>query len=632
MNGDDAQQSLPNSSQHSLTGETQHRAAACLALSGTIFIIDLQLPLGVAGGVPYVLVVLLALGLPEERHTLFFALFVSLLTMLGYVLSQPGSPSWMVIANRLLALFVIWASTILGLRHQRAMTLLHESEARFASLARHTPLVVWRANVAGEWQSVSAGWQRSIGDVPSVSGAINWQQKIHPNENASVVARYREALTKSDTFQIECRLYTEPAGYRWILLQGSPYHDRVGKLLGYLGTLIDINDRVVAERRYRASEARYRAITENLLIGIALCDSQGRITATNQTMSRLFSYTTEEFKERRICELLVEPTCRLSPDCLRRFHVDNLDGAHAQESIGRRRDGYRFPLELSFATYYEGDIRHYIAAIRDLSRQKATEATLNDFRARQQYRDKMATIGRLAAGLVHEIGNPLSAISGLLQNVRHGLKSGKAHSSNRIATQLDEVAHNLERIVNVTRDISAFAEITPSKRTLINLNELIDRTCRLVGYENSTAAIHICARLDHSLPAVRLAADHIVQMLLHLLQNSVDACQRSPRPPQIVVESVRESDSAVVRIIDNGCGMPADRTAMTNEPFLHGQTADSGLGIGLALCHALVAEYGGDLRIDSDPDCGTTVTIHLPFDGTQEPAATRSTMGLVTRH
>lgn len=602
----------PCGSDHLPSQPIQRRFATCLLLSGVIFLIDLQLPLGVAGGVPYVLVILLALPFPDRRFIFGFGILVSALTAFGYLLSAAGSPEWMVIVNRLLALFAIWATAFLGLRQRRTLERLTESENRFDLLANAASFIIWRADKEGHWTDISGGWLRFPRTDAHPINPVDWKSYVHPDELGKVESRYQEALTNRVTIQFECRMRDTQGVYHWVSLQGAPYTNATGVYLGYLGTIVDIDARVRAVQRYRASEARYRAVTENLLIGIALCSESGNILATNQTATKLFGISMTELIGRSICDLLVEPTCSYSPGCLHKFSVDNLSTTHSHETIGVRSDGSRFPLELSFTTYYEDGVRHHIAALRDITRQQMAESALTDIRSRQQHRDKMAAIGRLAAGLVHEIGNPLSAIVGVNQTLRQALESGSKTNCEELPRYLQQIEQNLDRILSVTRDISEFAEITPRHRTLVNLNQLVERTCRMVEYEHAGSRVPIHYLLDAELPAVPLVADHLVQMLLHLLHNAVEACQQTTRHPEITVMTGCNDHFAQVRIRDNGCGMPAEMLDRVSEAFFTGRTAGGGMGLGLALCHAVVAEYDGSLQFESTVTQGTTVTVSLP--------------------
>ncbi|GAB4348682.1 MAG: hypothetical protein Kow006_09630 [Gammaproteobacteria bacterium] len=601
--------------------QVQRRIVSCLLLSVAIFLIDLQLPLGVAGGVPYVWVILLTLPLPDRRLVIGFALFTSALTVAGYFLSEPGTSPWMVVTNRALALFAIWVTLFLGLRQRRTQERLEESENRFEVLGDTVSFIIWRGDNEGHWQEVSGGWQRYSSN-DAASDLIEWQDHLHPDERERIQKHYDSAVARGETIQLECRMRDRDGEYRWVLIQGAPCTQSGGKRIGYLGTVVDIDQRVRAEQRYRASEARYRAVTENLLIGIALCDRSGKILATNQMATKLFGYSTTELIGRSICSLLIEPTCSNSPRCMHKFNVDNLAENSSHETIGLRNDGSRFPLELSFTTFYEGGERHHIAAMRDTTRQQMAEAALNNFRSRQQHRDKMAAIGRLAAGLLHEIGNPLSAIVGLNQTARQTLANGSSGSDGKLLTCLEQIDENLERILRVTRDISEFAEITPQNRTLVDLNQLVERTCRLVEYENAGEDVPIHFFLDASLPALPLVPDHLIQMLLHLLHNAVEACHQTPGRSKIRVATMLDHDHAQIQIQDNGCGMPKEMLERARNAFFTNRTSGGGMGIGLALCHAVVAEYGGHLQFESAVGEGTTVTVSLPLAEQNQKQAT----------
>lgn len=591
----------------------QRRISICTLLSAAIFLVDLQLPLGVAGGVPYVLVILLALPLSDRRYLFGFGLLVSLLTIFGYLLSSPGSAHWMVVVNRALALFAIWATVFLGIRQRHTVEQLKESESRFDVLANTASFIVWRTDKVGNWISISGGWHHFTAPDTSSIKPLDWMAHLHPEERQKVGNQYHNALTMRDTISLECRIRDALDRYHWVLLQGAPCTKANGDYLGYLGTIVDIDARVQAEQRYRASEARYRAVTENLLIGIALCDESGTILATNQTATKLFGCSTAELAGRSICDLLVEPTCSCSPGCLHKFNVDNLTHTQSHETIGARSDGSRFLLELSFTTYYEDDIRHHIAAMRDISRQQMAEAALTDIRTRQQHRDKMAAIGRLAAGLVHEIGNPLSSVVSLNDALHRKLEKGTT-TQKEILRYLNQSGQNLDRILRVTRDISEFAEIAPQHRTLINLNQLVERTCRMVEYEYAgNRRVPIRYLLDAELPAVPLVADHLVQLVLHLLHNAVDACHKSTRYPKVNVRTGRKHQFAQIHIRDNGCGMSVDLLNQAREAFFVNRIAGGGMGLSLARCHAIVAEYDGRLQIDSELNQGTSVTISFPI-------------------
>ncbi len=590
----------------------RQRIILCLLLSAAIFVADLRLPWDIASGVPYVWVVLLALRLPDTRHIYAISVMVSLLVVLGFALPQSGTSVGTVAGNRLLALFAIGVTLMLGVRQRNTLSRLKESEERFATLTKSTPLIIWQATPSGTWNRVSDWWRYFTDDTPTAC-ATDWIERVHPEDQNAVWRSYNQAVSQGETFEIQCRLRDQIGGHRWNLMYGTPQRDQAGRVSGYLGMFVDIDEHVAAEQRHLTSEARYRAVTEAMLIGIAVCNERGEIVATNQTVSRLFETPVEGIVGRKLCDLISEPKCALKGDCLRRFSVDNLANPRIAETMGIRNDGTRFPMELCVSTYYEVGERQHIAAIRDISRQKGAEAALNEFRSRRQHRDKMAAIGRLAAGLLHEIGNPLSAISVLVRAGQDELRRGEQGERSRLSEKLDEIAHYVQRIVGVTRDISEFAEVAPSHRVATNINELVGRTCRLVSYENQDAPAPISLALDPALPALRLVADHIVQMLLHLLQNAIDACARSPRPPQIEVQTLCEAGNAIVRITDNGCGMPPEMVVHSQEPFLAGRTAGSGMGLGLALCHALAAEYDGQISFDSAPEQGTIVTITLPL-------------------
>ncbi|MEH6473141.1 MAG: ATP-binding protein [Halopseudomonas sp.] len=464
----------------------------CSLLSLIIFVIDLSIPLGVAGGVPYVLVILLALQASNNRYASIFAWADTLLTLAGLYFSDTGGIYWMVLANRALAIFAIWVTALLGLKLKQLQASLLESEGRFQFMADQAPLMIWGTDPAGRWNFFSKGWLDYTGQSRIQQLGDGWQARLRPSEREQVIQAFQHALNQRQSFQVECRLLRSGGDYRWMILQGVPRFLESGVFAGFIGTGLDINDLKDAELKL------------------------------DETMQKYF------------------------------------------------------------------------------------------------HREKMASIGTLAAGLLHEINNPVASISSLVQELINDNTPSQIpldEQAEKHHSYLTTVHNELNRLTRITRDVSRFAPMMNAEFEPQNLNDLIKQTCRLMQHDERMQNVSLEFQLSHSIPAVELVADHFIQLLLNLLSNAVDACDTPPGNALILIHTWFDHGRVKMEVRDNGQGMSADTLAKAREPFFSTKPADKGMGLGLALSNTLIDESKGEMKIVSELGKGTSIFVSFrPFE------------------
>lgn len=225
--------------------------------------------------------------------------------------------------------------------------------------------------------------------------------------------------------------------------------------------------------------------------------------------------------------------------------------------------------------------------------------------ARQRYfhQEKMAAVGALAAGVAHEIGNPIAAMSGVLQEMTD-------------TTQQDKVAllqTQIQRLSTITREISGFASPRQMERQLLDLNGLIRATTSLMSYDKRMRNVEMELDLDSQLPAIYGVSDQLTQVIMNLLINAADALGAvTERSPKITISTKVLNHQAVLAVADSGCGMDNNALNHAFEAFFTTKK-NKGTGLGLALCHSIVEGHGGAIDIASQPNVGTTVSISLPL-------------------
>ena len=248
--------------------------------------------------------------------------------------------------------------------------------------------------------------------------------------------------------------------------------------------------------------------------------------------------------------------------------------------------------------------------------QREKEVTLK----RQKYfhQEKMAAIGALAAGVAHEIGNPIAAICGIAQEmIDRRACSGinpECHDC-----RPDLIYAQTERLAAITREIAEFASPHPAEPQFLDLNAQLRSTSRLIRYDKRSQHVSLRLDLDSQLPAIYGVGDQLTQLVMNLLINSMDALENvQGRTPTITIttKSDPEHERASLLVADNGEGIAPDLLGRVFEAFFTTKPAGKGTGLGLSLCYSIVKKHGGTIDIDSTLDQGTRVQVYFPLNDT----------------
>lgn len=241
--------------------------------------------------------------------------------------------------------------------------------------------------------------------------------------------------------------------------------------------------------------------------------------------------------------------------------------------------------------------------------------------ARQKYfhQEKMAAVGALAAGVAHEIGNPIAAMSGVLQEMVDAQASGYTKTEGSVELiaghpndKLGMLQTHIHRLSAITREISEFAAPQPVERQLLDLNGLVRTTAGLMSYDKRMQQVNLRLNLDNQLPAIYGVADQLTQVIMNLLINAADALEATERRSQeITLHSEVTGGNVRLSVTDNGCGMSQDTLNRAFEAFF--TTKSRGTGLGLSLCYSIITGHGGTIEIDSAPGKGTRVQTTLPL-------------------
>lgn len=226
--------------------------------------------------------------------------------------------------------------------------------------------------------------------------------------------------------------------------------------------------------------------------------------------------------------------------------------------------------------------------------------------------EKLASIGRLAAGVAHEINNPLTGVLTFAHLLRD-----KPNMDDQDKEDLDLIIHETSRAADIVRGLLDFARERPVVKEPLDINHVIIRTLRLIRNQKSFDQIQILEELQDELPEVHGDMNQLQQVLLNLALN---ACEAMPSGGTIKVSSRLVGSKVVVRVADTGCGIKKEHLDQIYEPFFSTKPIGKGTGLGLSVSYGIVEQHGGTIDVESKEGKGTTFTIGLPAIGYPQPS------------
>jgi two-component system nitrogen regulation sensor histidine kinase GlnL len=353
----------------------------------------------------------------------------------------------------------------------------------------------------------------------------------------------------------------------------------------------------------------FEAVLAGLPDAVIAIDSDGRVVFWNGAAEELTARSSRRAVGRALKDIFP-----FEDSLIRRLHETLTSGESRSESETAvdTTDNRRVPVSLVTAPLFarDGTVEGAVAVLRDLSRLQQLEGEV-------RRGETLAAAGRMAVGLAHEVRNPLGAIRGAVQLLQRELGAGSplGEYTTVLLTEVDRVNRIIEQLLDLARPVQV-------RRVPLNLHQLFERVALLQEEAARERGVTIVRRYDPSLPAILGDEDRLVQVFHNLVRNAIDAMKHggsvllasrvSMNPLYGKIDSGSGQRIMVEAVVaDEGSGIPTGLRSRIFDPFF--TTKESGMGLGLAVCHRIVEEHNGSIQVDSVEGKGTTVTCFLPI-------------------
>jgi len=558
-------------------------------------------------------------------------------SMLAMKAGQPDPPDeWLLATAHMIAV---------TLRRQLAEAALQRSEAYNRAIVKSIPQKLFMKDRDSVYVAANDAYAEDIGRCPDdLVGRDDFA--LYPADLAEKYRSDDRAVMESGEVKILEGRHLAQGRETWVQALKAPVRDDGGNIIGILGLFEDITERHWAEKALKESEEKFRRVFNEVHDGILVADQakKGFILA-NESICNMLGYSEQELLRLGVDD--IHPEQDLA-DVLDRFEEQIRGTAPIAPSLPvKRKDGTVFRADVSATPITLAGRDCLVGCFRDVTERDRLQASLAQS-------DRLASMGMLAAGVAHEINNPLSYVLYNLESLsqeipRHARKLTAAHTAlvgqlgedsvqrilgaggdalsravwMDVEERLEDALGGTRKIKGIARGLGAFSRVEEDQMVPVSLVEVVEAAVNMASNE-----IRYRARVikDYGkVPMVLASEGRLSQVFLNLLINATHAITEGDiEGNEIRVRTWAEKDCVLVEVRDTGCGIPPENLGRLFDPFFTTKEIGVGSGLGLSISKNIVESYGGTLTVGSEVGKGTSFTVRLPVQPRKDDLAARA--------
>lgn len=450
-------------------------------------------------------------------------------------------------------------------------------------LLKHSTDLISLHNKKGTIKYVSTASLSLLGFEPSQLIGVSTYDLLHPHDKEKPEI---QSMLEKEHHIVTYRIRRKQGDYIWLESSIHPFGNEEESHILCISR--DITARKLAEEELRENQEKYRLLVEHAHDTIGIITKEGALIYINKTGNKLFGVTsTAEIIGQSIFDYII-PDDHLK---IKKHLLAPKTTTDFIETTIFRCDRERRQIDMKLIpTIFKGrDTKQII--IRDITNQKKTEEML-------QQTEKLSVVGHLAAGIAHEIRNPLTTIKGFTQLIKEETKNHYA----------DVMLSELNRIDKIVSDLLILAKPEIGQFEKTDLKTVIENVVSLLNTQAIMNNIEIKTDFDGQSFIIECEPDKLKQVFINVIKNAIEASENNGKIT--IHTSWLDNEQVLMQVQDEGIGIPPERIPKLGEPFY--STKEKGTGLGLMMCNKIIKAHNGTIKITSEESVGTTVHITLP--------------------
>jgi PAS domain S-box-containing protein len=373
----------------------------------------------------------------------------------------------------------------------------------------------------------------------------------------------------------------------------SPMYDEKGNVVSMIDVQRDITKQKDVEAKLQEHKKLIDSILATMPEGVLVVDNHDRILLANKALYQILHLNSRLTKNKPLSEVLP---------------LDQYFNIHRALKCGNGENNtveFRYHVQdvekIIYCVIVRMDGDRTLITFSDVSREREEEEKL-------YLTDRLASIGEMAAGLAHELNNPLTGILTLSQVM--------VNSNELPKEQMEDVEciyTEAKRAAGIVKNVLLFARNKADESGRSSANEVIKDVLRLREYEQRTNNIKVVTELEENLPNITIDKGQLQQVFLNMMSNAEAAIREAGRPGILTVTTQRVNNHINIHFSDNGCGIKKQVMPRIFDPFFTTKEVGKGTGLGLSICYSIIIKHGGKISVKSQVNEGTTFTIRMPI-------------------
>ncbi len=496
---------------------------------------------------------------------------------------------------------------------KKAEEALQVSESRFRNIADTAPVMIWMTGTDAKCTYVNKPWLDFSGRSMEEETGNGWAKGIHPDDFQLCTDIFQEAFKTQSNYTMEYRLRRADSEYRWLLENGVPWFAMDGNFLGFIGSCVDITEGKQAIEKLKQSEAKFRdlfeANTDGITIFPLLTDGPpSAIIDLNENAAKMLGYSKQEMLLQSPDRIEIQQT---KEHLEKRINELKHKGHTTFETRLLHKDGHEIDAEVKVLVVNYVDQTMLMNISRDISERKKSEIQLENYA--KELSKQVAEKDKFFSIIAHDLRGPLGGFMGLSERMAEGMKEMTLDELQNIAGVMRSSSSNIFSLLGnllewsrMQRGLTAFEPV--SLALLPVIHDTLTLMLASANNKNITVNVPISENIT-----VFADANMLASIIRNLVANSV---KFTPKGGNITIEATPDPSMFImISVSDTGIGM--DKTMIENLFNLNVNTGRKGTdgelstGLGLMLCKEFVEKHGGELKIVSEVDKGSTFSFTL---------------------